>query len=576
MGGRVDRETHEDVPEHSGQTQKGENTVQKTRKFGLGLSLLVAASLVLSACGPKQATPAPGTDTKTPATQAEKKPAVGGEIILALDQDPDNFNPILSSSSYGSQVHGQVYASLFEFNTKWEATPYVAESWSATPDGLTWTIKVKQGIKFHDGSDLTAEDFVFTYSSIMSKDYTGPRAANVKYIKALSAPDKYTIKVELKEPYAPILQDLNLGILSKKLFEATPVKEFDKNPVTMKPVGAGPYKFVEYVRGQFVTLERNENWFMSQQHGGAPFIKTVRMKVIPESATRQAALENGELDWLLPDAKDVTRLQTDFKDKFTFLDYERNGWGYMTLNVTRPHLDNKLVRQALDTGLDKKSIITGLMDGRAVIPTGPIPNVSWAADPSMKARAYDVAAAKKLLEQAGYKLNAKGIYEKDGKELKLGFYASSGSALIEGIAAIAKKNWKDIGVDLDVQLMDFNALTDNYMKPGKFDISFSGFSLGLDPNQMTLFHSSQVNGFNRGRYNNPAVDKLLEDGVKETDPAKRKAIYSQYQKTLVDDAPVILVYANLYTQVVTKKVKGVVNFPGSGAAFMYRWYVNEQ
>ncbi|HYG57165.1 MAG TPA: ABC transporter substrate-binding protein [Symbiobacteriaceae bacterium] len=548
--------------------------MQKTRKYGFALSLLVAASLVLSACGPKA-----GPQGQTPPDTAAgaKKPAVGGELIMVMDKDPDNFNPILSSSAYGSQVHGQVYATLFEFNEKWEPTPYVAESWQASPDAKTWTIKIRQGVKFHDGSDLTADDVVFTYKSIMDKEYTGPRSSNVAYIKDISAPDKNTVKVELTEPYAPILQDLNLGILSKKLFEGTPAKDMDKLAVTMKPVGAGPYKFVEYVRGQYVTLERNENWFMSQAHNGAPFIKTLRMKVIPESATKQAAIENGEIDVATPDPKDVARLEKEFANKLNFVNYERNGWGYMTLNVTRPHLDNKLVRQALTYGLDRQSIITGLMDGRAVIPTGPIPPVSWAADPEMKAWPYDPAKAKQLLEQAGYKMNAQGIMEKGGQPLKLGFYASSGNALIEGIASIAKKNWKDIGVDLDVQLMDFNALTDNYMKPGKFDVSFSGFSLGLDPNQMTLFHSSAVSGFNRGRYSSAKVDELLEQGVRESDPTKRKAIYSEYQKTLVDDAPVILVYANKYTDVVSKKVKGgVVNFPGAGASFPYRWWINEQ
>ncbi|HLN60603.1 MAG TPA: peptide-binding protein [Symbiobacteriaceae bacterium] len=548
--------------------------MNRVRKFPLLMAVAVAASLVLTACGPKQA----ATPKQEPAaTQTAKKPAVGGTMSFRMPKDPDNFNPILSSTSYGSYVHSLVYATLFEFDEKWEPKPYVAESWSASADGLTWTIKIKQGIKFQDGSDLTADDVVFTYKSIMDKDYTGPRASYVKSFKDISAPDKYTVKVDLKEPYAALLNNLNLGILSKKQFESTPVKDFDKNPVTMKPMGAGPYKFVEYVRGQYVTLKRNENWFMNKEIPNAPYIDTITMKIIPEDATAEAALENGEIDVLpTPDPTNVSRLEKDFANKIGLYNYERNGWGYMTLNVTRPHLNDKLVRQALTYGLDRQSIIDSVMDGRAVIPAGPIPNVSWAYDPSIKAAPYDPAKAKQLLEQAGYKMNASGIMEKNGQPLKLTFYASSGSALIEGIGSIARKNWKEIGVDLDVQLMDFNAMMDNYLKPGKFDISFSGFSLGLDPDQMSMFHSSQVNGFNRGRYSNPEVDKLLEAGVKESDPAKRKAIYSDYQKKLVDDAPVILVYANKYTDAGSKKVKGVVNVPGIGMSYMYRWYVNEQ
>ncbi|HYF80280.1 MAG TPA: ABC transporter substrate-binding protein [Symbiobacteriaceae bacterium] len=550
-----------------------------SKKITVAVATLALAASVLTACGPKAQPnqPAPGAGGTT--AQTPGKPAVGGTVTLRLAKDPDSMNPILSASAYGSMVYGQVYASLFEFNEKFEPEPYVADTWTYTDNNTTLTIKVKSGIKFHDGSDLTADDVVYTISAVMDKDYAGPRSSNVAPIKEITATDKTTVVIKLKEPSASLLEDINFGILQKSAFASTSIKELDKHPQNFAPIGAGPYKFKEYKRGEYVTLERNENWFMSQKYAGAPFVKTLHMKVIPEDATAQASLENGEIDALTPDPKDVTRLEKDFANKLTVYNYERNGWGYMSLNVTRPHLNDKLVRQALTYALDRNAIITGLMDGRAVIPAGPIPSVSWAFDPSIKPFAYDVAKAKQLIEQAGYKLNAQGIAEKNGQPLKLTFYGSSGSSLIEGIAALAKKNWKDIGVDLDIQLMDFNALTENYMKPGKFDVSFSGFSLGLDPDQTALFHSSSVNGFNRMRYSNPQVDKLLEQGVREGDQAKRKAIYSEYQKLLVDDAPVIFVYANLYSDAVAKKIQGVVNFPGAGtieSGYQYRWSVTAQ
>ena len=550
----------------------------RTRKFALVVSVLALAATLLTACGPKQ--PAGGAaQGGTAPAKTSGKPAVGGEVTIRLPKDPDSLNPILSSSAYGSDVYSLVYDGLFEFNEKWEPVPSLAESYSVSPDGLTWTIPLKKGVKFHNGDEFTAEDVVFTLSSVMDKDYTGPRSSNVSAIKEIKATDKYTVTITLKEPYAPLLEDISLGIMDHNYMKGVSVKDMDKHESAFKPMGTGPYKFGEYKRGQYVTLERNENWFNSQANGGAPFIKTVKYKIIPEDATAEAALENGEIDVLhTPDPKDVSRLEKDFAGKVSTVNYERNGWGYITFNVTRPHLSDKLVRQALTLGLDRQSIIDGLMDGRAVIPGGPIPPVSWAADSSIKPAAYDPAQAKKLLEQAGYKMGANGIYEKDGQPLKITFYGSSGSALIEGIASVARKNWKEIGVDVDVQLMDYNALLDNYMKPGKFDVTFSGMSLSLDPDQSGLFHSSAVNGFNRGRYANPKVDQLLEQGVKETDPAKRKAIYTEYQKLFVDDAPVIFVYANKYTDAVSSKVKGVVNFPGSGAtiSYLYKWYVNEQ
>lgn len=559
--------------------------MQRTRKFLATMALVVAGSLILTACGPKDSKPT-GTNNGTdkPAETAKvMKPAVGGELLDVMQQDPDNFNPAFSSSAYGSQIYSLVYSTLFEYDDKWTPKGHLAESWSFSADNKIMTIKLRQGVKFHDGSELTADDVVFTFKTLMDKDYTGPRSTNVKNIADIKVgADKYQVIVEMKQPSAAIYSNLSTGILSKKAFEGVAVKDIPNHKVTMNPMGSGPYKFVEYVRGQYVTLERNDNWFMkdvqNQQGVATPLIKTYRAKIIPETATQQAALENGEVDVHTPDASNMARLEKDFKDKFNFFNYERNGWGYMTLNVTRPHLDNKLVRQAMDMALDKAAVISSLMDGRAVIPNGPIPPVSWAFDASIKARPFDVAGAKKLIEQAGYKLNAQGIAEKDGKPLKLTFYGTSGSPLIEGIALIAQKNWKQIGIDLEVQLMDFNAMTENFMKPGKFDVSFSGFSLSLDPDSGTaLFHSTQVNAFNRGRFNNKKVDELLESGSKELDQNKRKAIYSEYQKIIVDEVPVIFVYSNLYTDVVAKKVKGGVrNFPGSGPTDIFKWWIEEK
>jgi len=556
--------------------------MNRARKFSFVLALLVVAGLVLTACGPKNATPDKKDTPATPAPSAAKKPAVGGELNLRLAKNPDNFNPIYSSTTYGSTINESVYARLFFFNEKFEPTPYVAESWSASADGLTWTIKLKQGVKFHDGSDLTADDVVFTLNSIMDKGYTGPRSSSVTSVKAFSAPDKHTVKIELKEPFAPIFTNINYGIMSKKAFEGVAVKDFASAPASQKPIGAGPYKFIDYKNSQYVMLERNDNWFFSASANGAPFIKTLRYKIIPDDTTAIAALENGEIDIDTPLAAEVGRLEK--AGKLTSVNYERNGWGYITLNTSRPHLSDKRVRQALTYALNRQDIITGTMDGRGVIPAGPIPNVSWAYDASIKPFAFDVAKAKALLAEAGYKPNAQGIMEKDGQAMKLGFYGSSGSAQIEGIAQIAKKNWKEIGVELDIQLLDFNAMMDNFLKPGKFDISFSGFSLGLDPDQYTLWHTTQIPqtptsaAFNRGRFSNAKVDEYLANGRKETDQAKRKAIYSDFQKLFVDEAPVILVYANKYTDMHSAKVKGVVNFPGSGATptYLWKWYVNEQ
>jgi peptide/nickel transport system substrate-binding protein len=547
------------------------------------LGLLLVASMGLAACGPK--TTAPSDPSPGTGAQTGTDPAVGGEIKLRLAKDPDNFNTILTGTVYGSMVTSQVYDSLFEFNENYEPTPRIAKEWEASDDGLTWTIKIQEGIKFHNGDELTAEDVAWTLSTILHDDYKGPRKSSVSSVESFTASDKYTVVIQLKEPFAPLFTNINYGIMSKKAFEGVAIGELDKAATTMKPIGSGPYKFVEYVRAQYVLLERNDNWFFSEQNGGAPFIQSVHFKVIPDGDTALAALEAGEIDLDTPEGKDVASLRANYGDKLIPVDWNRRGWGYMQFNTVKFPLDDKKVRQALTYAVDRESIITAVMDGNGVVPGGPLPPVSWAADPSLQPFPYDVKKAAQLLEEAGWAKNSKGIYEKDGQPLKLTFYGSSGSGLIEGLTTIVRNNWTTLGVDVDVQLMDFNAMLENHVAPGKYDVTFSGFGLGLDPDSMyALFHSSSgtpneqglVNGFNRMRYSNPDADKLLEDGRREADVEKRKQIYSDFQKIFVDDAPIALMYANLYTDFHTARLKGVVNYPGSGASydFLYRWYLN--
>lgn len=566
--------------------------MRKTRKSLAAAAVVLALSMVLAACGPKQSAPPPsnggGSQTPAPAqpgTQAPKS-KVGGELNLRLNQDPDILNPILSSSAYGSMIYGLVYSSLFDFDTSWAPKPDLAKDWETSPDGLTFTVYLREGVKFHDGAELTADDVVFTFKAIKDPGYTGPRASSLASVEDIIAKDKYTVEFKLTEPFAPIFTNLNYGILQAKLFEGTSVADMENHPVSWEPVGTGPYIFKEYVRGQYALLERNPNWFRSEEEGGAPFIQTIRMKVIPDDQTALAALENGELDVETPTPSEVQRLLTEYQGKLIPVQYERNGWGYMLLNTKQPPLDDKRVRQALTYALDREAIVQGALNGEAVVPPGPIPPVSWAYKEDLKTISYDPAMAEKLLQEAGYTKNASGMYEKDGKPLKLRFFATEGSSLIEALATIARQNWKDVGIDVDVQFMDFNAMNQTRLQPGDYDISFQAFNLGLDPDSLyAIFHGKYaqpneqglVTSFNRMRYDNPEVSQLLEEGRRESDPEKRKEIYGKAQQMIVDDAPVILMYANIYTDFHTPRVKGIVNFPGGGASldYLYQWYIEE-
>lgn len=560
----------------------------RKRAYGF-LVALVGGALVLSACGVKPAAPAPSsTPSPAPSAPGAKKPTIGGVFTDRIPSDPDLLIPYFGKSAYGGSVWGQVMGAggLLYINEKNEPEAYFAKSWKSSDDNLTWTFTLRDDVKFHDGKPLTADDVVFSYSIPMDKDYTGTSKSSFNVVKEVKALDPLTVQITLNEPFAPFLfTTVTSAIMPKHAVPAgTPVNDIQKLEFAKKPFGAGPYKFVEWKPGQYVELEANPDFFMAKE-GKGPFVKTYRIKVIQETQTHMAALEAGEVDISSnTEPQFVERFKSEFKDKLKPYEWERNGFGYQTLNNEKWPTSDKVVRKAMSMALNKDAILKGPLDNKAKIPPGPIPPVSWAFDPNLKSTPFDPAAAKKMLDDAGYKPGPDGIRVKDGKRMVIDYYGSKGSALIEGIALQAKKDWTDLGMEVNVNFVDFNTLLANHMEPGNFHVTFSAFNLGVDPDSMyNIYHSSNakkndqglVKGNNVARYINPDVDKLLEDARKTFDIAKRKQLYSQFVAKIIDDAPHIWIYANLYTDFVNAKVKGVVNRPGYGPSYLDRWWITE-
>jgi peptide/nickel transport system substrate-binding protein len=504
-----------------------------------------------------------------------KTPAVGGQLRLSLEDDPENFNPLIAPSAYADEVNSLIFSTLVDYNDRWEPQPNLAESWAASADGLTLTIALRKGVKFHDGTELTADDVAYTYQTILDPAYTGPWTSTRSFIKAISASDRYTVKVDLKEPQANVFSYLHIPIVSKRQFAGVAVKDLEKASASPKPIGTGPYKLLSYKQASHVTLTRNANYFRSQELGGAPFISTITFTIVTHSDMALAMFENGELDVLSLEPKQ----ETDAIHKNNFpVDYDRNGWGYVSLNTERPHLNDKLVRQALTHALDRRLMARRVYGPGATVPAGPIPAMSWAYHPELTPLEHDSIKAMDLLEQAGYALNEAGVYVKDGETLTLRLVVTRSDGPQE-IASYIQTQLEMIGVEVLVDALWFPDMLDA-MVEGDFDMAFSGFSLSLDPDSLyLLFHSSQTGrgAFNHSRYSNPEVDALLQAGRRETDMTKRKEIYAEVQQILVEDAPIILIGSQHYRDWVSKKVKGGVrNFPGQGASDYHLWWMVEK
>jgi len=418
----------------------------------------------------------------------------------------------------------------------------------------------------------------YTYDAIKDKDYQGIRRTDFKPITKIEAPDEYTVKLYLDKPYAPILSKLTIGIIPKHIFESTPIGKMKENPANMKPIGTGPYKFVEWQKGQYILLEANDKYF-----GEGPYIEKVIIKFYQDNQVMLAALENGDIDYMggIP-ADDVARVKEKYSDRLVFKEMPTNGYQYIGLKQTHPILSDKKVRQALMYGLNREQIVKDILKGYGTIMNANIPPVSWAyAGDQLNPYPYNPEKAKQLLEEAGWKVGPDGIRVKDGKKLTFKLLTSTGNKESEQALLITQQNWKSIGVDVKVEFIEWAVLCEQYLDKAKFEAYQLGWGLGLDPDCYLFFHSSaavdekgQLVGFNDVEYKNPTLDKLLEDGRTEMDQGKRKEIYTQVQKILNEDLPYIFLYTRNNVAAMSKKVQGVV-WSTLGPIFPEKWWISE-
>lgn len=509
-------------------------------------------------------------------------PVRGGELVWALWNYPQILNPLFPRTFYEERVINAVFDGLVRANTRMEIEPWLARDVQISNGGRAYTVGFHPGITFHDGQPLTADDMAFTYNVILDPDYQGPFAGRFAgrfaELDSVTALDPHTVRFNLKELSAPFLSKLTKGIVPKHVYTGVPVANMASVPVSRALIGSGPFTFIEAQGGDYIRLAANRNWL--NQAAGGPYLDYLRFKVYPSGADQVEALKAGRLHVAEQLPEDMVAPLLQHPDLIGY-QWQRNGYGYLAFNNDRFPTSNQAVRQALSHALNRQAIIDGAFAGKATLLLALLPAMSWAHDPGIRGNGYDPEKAQSILVADGWQQNAGGIYEKDGRPLGLTLVVSSGSQLIETIARQAQSDWRRIGVDVRVEMADFNALISR-LDSGDFDVSFSGMTFGLDPSDVAdLLQSNPVptpdgwsQGFNKARYRSAAVDRLLAAGRVESDRDKRKEIYRQVEQLVIADAPYLGIYANTYTDMVSRQVQGMIYYPWQGVSpELFRLYL---
>lgn len=535
------------------------------------LALTMVIVFALAGCGGKSDGNQPSETPKT-TDNTEKKEDPKPEdkktqdtLVFGRGGDSVNLDPSIVTDGESLKIGHQIFDSLLQYKEgTTEVEPSLAESWEVSPDGLKYTFKLRQGVKFHDGTDFNADAVVFNFKRWSdpksefkfegdSFDYYdsqfGPDGSRV--IKDVKAIDANTVEFTLANPQAPFLQ--NIAMTSFGIASPTAVKEKKEN-FKNEPVGTGPFVFKEWKRNDSITLEKNPNYWKP----GLPKLNKVIVRSIPDNSARFNALQNGEIDImedLNPDDLSVLESKSDLQK----IDRPPFNLAYLGFNLKKKPFDNVKVREALSHAVNKQGIIDAFFAGQATPAVNPMPPTLWGYNDSIQDYDYNLDTAKQLLAEAGYP---------NGLPEPLTFYAMPVSRpyMPDGkkVAEAIQADFEKIGVKVNIQSPEWATYLDDTKAGVKDDIYMMGWNGDNgDPDNFlyTLLDKDAIPGNNRSYYVNEDLHKILIEAQKEVDQDKRIELYKQAQEIIKKDIPWIpLVYA---TQVLAAKanVKGYVPSP---------------
>lgn len=495
---------------------------------------------------------------------ADEAPRRGGAITIALGNEPSNLNPDLSSD-YANQILGcMVYQGLVQVTRDGEIEPLLARSWTVSDDGLTYTFDLVTA-NWHDGKPFTSADVKYSLTEVSAK--FGPIFSSAgKMIERVEAPAADKVVVTLRKSFGPFLMSLacpqNGAIMPAHIFQGTdPVT----NPASQAaPVGTGPFKLAEWRRGEFIRMERNDDYW----EDGKPYLDEVYARVIPQPSSRLQSLRAGEVDFIggyyLP-ASDYSVVQSTPGIKL-----ENSGFApgakVLFLNTTHKPLDDKRVRQALMMATNRDFLYKAVWFGTGGLGIMPFTSkLPWSANFDIDYRKMyplDTDRANALLDEVGLKPGA------DGNRFSITFVYRSGDADVGQVAEALKSMWRKIGVDVKLEVTEGSSFAGRIYDKANFDMTMVGYTSFGDPalGISRMFTTSAIGRpfGNASRYSNSKVDMLFEKGVAATAQADRAGYYKEVQVILADELPVLTFHEYQHEDAATERLKGLWGGQGYG------------
>lgn len=495
----------------------------------------------------------------------------GGGLTSIVQPEPPLLNLALNQQLPTGLVGGKIYEGLIDFDFDMNPKPQLAESWEVSPDGLTYTFHLVRHAKWHDGTPFSAADVVFSCDVMLREVH--PRArTNFERCKSISAPDDYTVVFTLAQPFGPFLfsfETSSAPIVPKHLYEGT---DYRNNPANDTPVGTGPFKFQEWVRGSHIHLVAFDDYYRA----GQPKLTEIWYRVIPDAASRAAALETGDVQ--LAQFSDVETFDVARLAALPTLEMTTKGYEFYSpvlwyeVNLRKEPFNDLRFRKAMMMLLDRQFIVERIMFNLAVPATGPIASTTKYYDPNVAAYPFDVAAANALLDEMGLERDANGtrttihfLTPPVGETwTRLGEYFRA--AMKEGGIEVILDATDIAGWGTSVGNWDYDATINMLYQFGDPAVGVARSYVSSNIRQGVLFSNTQG-------YSNPEVDKLFADAAAQTDESQAQALYSELQRIVVDDLPVLWMTEQRYPTIHDNRLKDlIVSAIGVNANFVQAYY----
>ncbi|ACM31400.1 ABC transporter substrate-binding protein [Rhizobium rhizogenes] len=473
----------------------------------------------------------------------------GGTLNLIVQPEPISLNPGVNRLGPATFVGDKIYDSLVSYAQKDLAPiPRLAESWTVSPDGKTYTFKLRAGVTWHDGEPFTSKDVSFSYSEFLPALQARSRDLRNE-IERIEIPDDLTVVFVLKNPYPAFLRSLNAAIVPAHKYVG--VTDFRNAPANAEFIGTGPFKFAEWKKGSLIRLVRNDKYWDT----GKPYLDEIDFQIIPDANSRAIAFETGQVDALR--AGDVENFDIPRLSALDGVKIREDGWeylqpiGYVHLNNRNPILAKLQVRQAITQAIDRDFIINTIFAGFGKPINGPFSSLSVYKDASVETvYPFDPQKAAALLDEAGYKPGP------DGTRFTLKLVPLPYGELWSREAEYLREALGEVGIKVDIVSTDvagwFKRLTIfDYDIAENFVYTTADPAIGISYGYKTVKgDKAGTTGANVNGYSNPEVDALLDQGSHQPDEAKRKEIYSKVQQIISHDVPLVwthdIVFPTLY------------------------------